>query len=518
MVLSTSGQTSDFHLFSSVGIVFSVGLLFTSIALYALGTGIYNIFFHPLRHLPGPFLARASGFPYTFRMRDGTIIPWIQELHAKYGDVVRVNPYEVSFISGETAWEDIYGFRTGKQKNTGSFMKDRSWFPTPINGVYSIIVADDVTHSRMRRNLAHAFSDKALKAQEGMVQQYADLLCHRLQEQKSEGVEAVDITRWYNYTTFDVITDLTFGEPLYCLRDNEYHPWVHMVFAAVMSIGLLASRKRFPLFTYYDNLKGFFTDSSKTYRERAKFFALVQAKVADRLEKDTDRPDFFHHVIKNMESSEKALTTGEMESNAVVLMVAGSETTATLLSGVTYLLLKHPKIYAKVVHEVRSKFQKRNDITFEEASKLEYMIACLSEALRYYPPVPTGFARSAPHPGGMVSGHFIPENTSVYVSQHATNHSPRNYTDPDSFVPERWLGDVRYKDDNRAATQPFSFGPRNCLGKNLAYSEMRVILAKVLFTFDLELANKEQDWIAEHKCFTLWKKPDLMIKLHPVQR
>jgi cytochrome P450 len=57
---------------------------------------------------------------------------------------------------------------------------------------------------------------------------------------------------------------------------------------------------------------------------------------------------------------------------------------------------------------------------------------------------------------------------SVYVSQHTANHSPRNYTDPDAYIPERWLGvdaPERYKDDNRAATQPFSFGPRNCLGK-----------------------------------------------------
>lgn len=55
--------------------------------------------------------------------------------------------------------------------------------------------------------------------------------------------------------------------------------------------------------------------------------------------------------------------------------------------------------------------------------------------------------------------------TSVYMSQYAANHSPRNFKDPDAFVPERWLEDERYEDDNRAAMNPFSFGPRNCLGK-----------------------------------------------------
>jgi hypothetical protein len=46
-------------------------------------------------------------------MRDGTILPWLQKLHNQYGEVVRINPKEVSFISGETAWQDIYAFRTG---------------------------------------------------------------------------------------------------------------------------------------------------------------------------------------------------------------------------------------------------------------------------------------------------------------------------------------------------------------------------------------------------------------------
>lgn len=108
--------------------------------------------------------------------------------------------------------------------------------------------------------------------------------------------------------------------------------------------------------------------------------------------------------------------------------------------------------------------------------------------------------------------------TSVYVSQHATNHSTRNYTSPELYVPERWLGDVRYKDDNRASLNPFSFGPRNCLGKNLAYAEMRLILAKVLFNFDLELVDKTNDWMKNQKVFALWEKPSLMVTLRPVQR
>lgn len=60
-------------------------------------------------------------------MRNGTIVEWVKELHEKYGDAVRLAPNEVSFISGETAWRDIYGFRVGQYKHTGAYLKDRSW-------------------------------------------------------------------------------------------------------------------------------------------------------------------------------------------------------------------------------------------------------------------------------------------------------------------------------------------------------------------------------------------------------
>ena len=120
-----------------------------------------------------------------------------------------MSPTEISFISGETAWQDIYGFRTGKNK-TAPYEKDRTWFAVPGNGVYPIIAADDATHSRVRRTLSHAFSDKALREQERIIQSFVDLLVHRLKEQVEQHRPVVDMSQWYDFTTFDVITDLTF--------------------------------------------------------------------------------------------------------------------------------------------------------------------------------------------------------------------------------------------------------------------------------------------------------------------
>jgi len=130
-------------------------------------------------------------------MRNGTIAQWTRAQHAQHGAAVRLSPREVSFISGETAWPDIYGFRTGKHQNTGPYLKDMSWYLKPVNGVRSLISSDESAHSRMRRNLAHAFSDRALRGQEGLVQRYVDLLVHRIGEQGVSG-KGVDIMRWYS--------------------------------------------------------------------------------------------------------------------------------------------------------------------------------------------------------------------------------------------------------------------------------------------------------------------------------
>ena len=104
------------------------------------------------------------------------------------------------------------------------------------------------------------------------------------------------------------------------------------------------------------------------------------------------------------------------------------------------------------------------------------------------------------------------------VSHWACYHSAENFRDPYEFAPERWLDDERYKDDRKKALQPFSLGPRNCLGINLAYAEMRVILARLVWNFDMELCKQSQNWVEGMKVFMIYQRPPLMVRLTPVVR
>lgn len=99
--------------------------------------------------------------------------------------------------------------------------------------------------------------------------------------------------------------------------------------------------------------------------------------------------------------------------NASTLIIAGSETTATLLSGAVYLLTTHPDKLAKVANEVRSAFNSEEEITLNSVSRLSYMLACLNETLRCYPPVASGLPRVVPKGGAYVAGKFVPEDVSI---------------------------------------------------------------------------------------------------------
>lgn len=164
-------------------------------------------------------------------------------------------------------------------------------------------------------------------------------------------------------------------------------------------------------------------------------------------------------------SFSQKLTIEQIRSNASLLIIAGSETTATALSGVTFLLGTHPEVLAKLTEEVRSSFTSEKEIDLLSVQKLKYMLAVLDETLRMYPPVPGPAPRLVQAGGNVVCDKWVPEGTVINMWQWAMFRSPKNFTLPDSFIPERWLGDARFANDNKEALQPFAFGPRNCIGK-----------------------------------------------------
>ena len=393
----------------------------------------------------------------------GTVAPYLQKLHEEYGEVVRYSPNEVSFISGETAWPDLYGFRIGRWRGRMSHLKDPVWFAPPPNQTPGLLIANDEDHSRGRRILAHAFSEKALNQQEALLQSYGDQLVDGLKDTISSSSASVNMTKWWNWLTFDIISHLLFGEPFGCLQNLDTHKHVSLLLTTIKAMRLYYVMHHFPWMKYLGSL---FVSQSQL-QSRAEYLEWVGQQTRKRIASDTQETDFMTEILKHNDPSGKGggLSENEIISNAILLLNAGTETTATVLSATTYLLSKNPTVLSKLQDEVRGRWKTYSEITLEQVNSAPYLLAVLSETLRFFPPVPTGFLRVVSKGGENVSGYYIPEGTSVCVSSHAAHHSTRNFTDPDSFVPERWMGDERYANDKREGVQPFSYGPRNCLGK-----------------------------------------------------
>jgi cytochrome P450 len=138
----------------------------------------------------------------------------------------------------------------------------------------------------------------------------------------------------------------------------------------------------------------------------------------------TSRPDFMTRM-----TAPGMLSAGESVASADTVLLGGSETTATLLSGVTYYLLMNPTALQKLVQEIRSTFSTKEDITFASVGSLTYLLACLDEAFRLYPPVPGTLPRRTCETdtigGKLVSPGLrasIPNGRRIALTQSKTDH------------------------------------------------------------------------------------------------
>lgn len=303
--------------------------------------------------------------------------------------------------------------------------------------------------------------------------------------------------------------DLAFGESFDCLKDSKNHPWVQMVVGNLQGVVFMNALTRFmPI----DSLTPYLLPPRIQKMIKA-HWAATQAKLQRRLAKGTTRPDFISPILENNKGI--GLTDREIESNASLFIIAGSDSIATALAGVTWYLLKHPAIMQKLKEELDSTFQSEQEITVQRVEQLPYLVAVMDEAMRIYPVGLAGQASIIPPEGDDIAGHWLPGGTGVFMNQYAVYRSHTNFTEPDVFAPERWLGDARFEADKKDAFHPFSIGPRNCIGKNIGVAVPRLALAKMMWHFDIELLPEtDPNWV-DQRVYIVWQKKPLIVKLTP---
>jgi cytochrome P450 len=492
--------------------VYLLPAVITLVAGYFLCTAVYNVYFHPLSKFPGPKLYAASQIPITIDRLRGDEVMVYHKLHAKYGQFVRVAPGELSTIN-PAASRDVYGHRNAAKSIPKDFkayyMKNQN-----RDGTEGLMTADDDLHRRQRKIFSPAFSDRAIREQEPLLKKYTDLLIEKIGVQNDLHGK-VDMVTMFNFCTFDFISDCVFGDSLHLLERMEHSQFLANISAAVKFSAVRRAIRSFPFMdTAFDKLI-----PAHMKRKRREHVGFCESLVDKRLEKAvTDHPDFWTLVLQANEKGE-GLSLGEMHQNSFLFLTAATETTSSLMSALTYLLCENPDKMRKIVDEIRRSFNSIDEMNTITLPPLEYLQMCIEEGLRVYPPVPGGLPRRTTEAGGSLDGHELPPDTVVYYAHYAAYHSEAHFARPDEFHPERWAAvpPPEFANDCRDAVIPFSAGPRDCIGKNLAYHESRLILAKFLFTYDVELCEESHDWLKQ-KTFIVGIKKPLYVKLRRVVR
>jgi cytochrome P450 len=221
-----------------------------------------------------------------------------------------------------------------------------------------------------------------------------------------------DMVSYLNWITFDIIGDLSFAQSFDALKTRTTHPWIASFFGSLKTGVILSELASIPALRLL--LLALVIPMRMSGRNKL-LRSYCGEKIDQRIKMGTlDRPDFLGKVLAQNEKKDEHSNISKAEINATfnILMIAGSETTATVLAGCIFLLQKNPPVLDKLKAEVRGAFENENAITVTSVNKLPYLLAVLEESLRLYPPVPVSLPRITPPAGATVCGHFIPGGVS----------------------------------------------------------------------------------------------------------
>ncbi|KAL8973608.1 MAG: hypothetical protein Q9197_002147 [Variospora fuerteventurae] len=408
----------------------------------------YRLFLHPSRHFPGPKLAAASKLWHVYKCRSSKNFRVLEDVHRKYGQYVRTvtvfHPGVIELLespkskTSRTDWYDLLHPRTS-----------------------TIFTRDETEHPSRRRVWSRALSTKceskpiadstgfidvefiqAITEYVPRIREQIERLAKVIADHNSKPVLVNDVMSWF---AFDSMGEFLFGSSFGMMDSNTWHPAIAQMkggleLLAPMNDAIWLVRLAIDLFPFLGNVK----DWNKTLA----FCDNAMRKRMKKPPKDVDIASWFIEEFEDLKTSRNDKDRGDLLSgNTMTAIVAGSDTTRPSLICICYMLAKYPEHAARIYDELVT-----CDVTDANAlATLPHLEAVINESMRLCPPalsVETAF-------------------------QH-----------PSSFIPERWTSRPELVIDKRAFA-PFGVGSRQCVGKNLALTEIRLVVAMLLKRFEV---------------------------------
>ncbi|KAI0012288.1 cytochrome P450 [Xylariaceae sp. FL0662B] len=489
-VLGSLAQTAEAH--------WAV-LVLTTLSFYATCRCFYNLYFHPAAKYPGPKLAAVSNVWYAYQWITGRYPMVIAKALAQYGDVVRIAPNELVFITPKAA-SGIYA----------SQVKGLEYFPKanfislgwPDQGL--TWETDPIRHRQKAKWLMPAFSVKSLKTKEGIMHKYIDLFIDSMKEvgHKEEGVK---LREWADWLAMDIAADLGCRE-MRQVEEKRPSPYLKSIWAANFFVTMHTNAKKFPLLSWLQ----YFSVPPPAIGNYLKALKANQRAFAKRVE-NRGRTEHADHVDQLLPPDVPLPSKRDLQSLETVclrLVIAGCE--------------PDRECYRRLVGEIRDAFKRYEDITVDALAPLKFLHATFMEQLRVIVVGATGQPRVSP--GATVDGLYIPKGVEVQYGNYAFTRDSRYFHEPYNYRPQRWLPrdhpywEPAYANDATDDFHPWSQGIRVCPGKTLSQQETKLIIAKVLWTFDMEmLPGQHVNFERDFKLYGMWEKPDLWVRFHPVR-
>ncbi|KAH8593712.1 cytochrome P450 [Bisporella sp. PMI_857] len=449
-----------------------------------------------LKDVPGPFAAKFSSLWLLLQARKGKRYLSVNEAHAKYGKLVRIQPNHVS-IADEAAIPIVYGHGNG-------FLKSDFYdaFVSIQRGLFN--TRDRAEHTRKRKTISHTFSAKSIGQFETYMNQNLELFVRQwdtLSDNSHGQFAKLDCLHWFNYLAFDIIGDLAFGQPFGMLEKGKDITEIQLTPNAPISyapavevlnrrgevsgtLGCLPSLK--PYAKWLPD--PFFSQGLAAVENLA---GIAVARVSQRLDgkQDVERVDLLARLMEGKDETGAKLGRAELTAEALTQLIAGSDTTSNTSCAILYWTVKTPGVLKKLQKELDEAIPEGIDIpSYEMVKELPYLRNVINETLRIHSTSSLGLPRVVP-PGGVdIFGRHFPAYSVLSVPAYTIHHSEDIWgPNASDFVPERW--------DNLTERQknsfiPFSYGPRSCVGRNVAEMELALIVATTFRRYEFDLYQK----------------------------
>ncbi|KAB1217359.1 Cytochrome P450 94B3 [Morella rubra] len=366
---------------------------------------------------------------------------------------------------------------------------------------YGIFNVDGELWSTQRKLASHEFSTKSLR--EFLVTTLEDEVDHRLMpllEEAAESNKIVDLQEILRRFAFDTISKVSLGTDPCCV--DLYRPLPPLFKAFDMASEISAMRSMSPVFWLWKIKRALNLGSEKKLKEAIR---LVHASVVEIirnkrriLEEDGENKCEGDLLSRFLQAGHDEEVVRDM---VISFIMAGRDTTSSAMTWLFWLLSKAPNEKQRIVKEVNSVLgngEKRFD--FENLKKMRFLKACLCESMRLYPPV----AWDSKH---ALNNDILPDGTPIWKGDRVT-YFPYGMgrieelwgKDRFEFKPDRWFdepGGIEGSTGGLKQVSPYKFsafqaGPRVCLGKEMAFIQMKYVVAKILKRFEFMRACEDQ--------------------------